>query len=360
MQRKESYIYTGKIDRKILMASLLLTLIGAVGMYAPGYEWNNYNFSSQCMQMVIGLLLLYFVSKINYQYSQKIGKYGVALVVFILCIAYIFFDTYFYDPGWIEINGIELYIPYLLLASGCLCLAEIADFRRMSDINFMFYLYLIAAVIGFTISESWKYLLVFFLVTAGVFFLKFPRSIIGFIAGGIVAVSALILKSRDSILQSERLAAWLNPFEGLDNFSLETSNALYMISSGGLFGQGIGGNTGLLWINPRGIFLVSKIIKDLGWIGALLLIVVFAFFFWKGIEAIMKAPDKKAFYLGASILLVFMIRFMINFMVNLNLLPYIGLTMPFVGGTGQTILIDYVLLGILLNISRFKIERAGD
>lgn len=360
IQRKESYIYTGKIDRKILLAALLLILLGLVGMYDPSDEWNMYYFTRQCAYVVMGLPVFYIISRINYRYMKNLGKYGLAVAFMILCVNYMFFDSDFIHWGWLRIGNVTLPMHYIILVFGCLVLADVSDCRRVSDIDIGFYMSLAAAVAGFILCESWKYLFVFYLVAAGIFFLKFPRSIILFIAVGIVAAAALVIDAQNNIILSERLMAWMDPFESLDNSFVVTANSLYMVSSGGIFGQGIGGDTGLIDIDSSGIFLVAKIIKDMGWMGALLLIMIFAVFFWRGFGIIMKAPDKKAFYLGASVLLVFMFNFMINFMVNLNLLPYIGLPMPFVGGEGKIILFDYILLGVLLNISRFKIERAGD
>lgn len=360
IQRKESYIYTGKIDRKILSAALLLILIGLVGMYDPSDEWNMYHFPRQCAYVVMGIPVFYIISRINYRYMKILGEYGLAEVFLILCVNYMFFDSNLIQWGWFKIGNVTLPMHYIILVFGCLVLADVADYRRVSDIDIGFYLSLAAAVAGFILCESWKYLLVFYLVAAGIFFLKFPRSIILFIAVGIVAAAALIIVAQNNTILLERLMAWIDPFESSDNSFALTANSLYMISSGGIFGQGIGGDTGLIEIDSGGIFLVAKIIKDMGWMGALFLIIIFAFFFWEGVGIIMKAPDKKAFYLGASVLLVFMFMFMINFTVNLNLLPYIGLPMPFVGGESNILLFDYILLGVLLNISRFKIERAGN
>ena len=79
--------------------------------------------------------------------------------------------------------------------------------------------------------------------------------------------------------------------------------------------------------------------------------------FWRIIISITKAPDRIGFYMGLLIFLFFLGRLLCNVMVNLNLIPFVGIHLPF-GGVGSHIaLIDYLLLGVMMSISRHRIER---
>lgn len=130
--------------------------------------------------------------------------------------------------------------------------------------------------------------------------------------------------------------------------------SLYAIGSGGLFGVGLGNSKQkYLYIpEPQNDFIFAIIAEELGFVGCIAIIALFAVFVWRGIVIAMKAPDMFGSLIAVGITTLVAIQAIINIAVVTASIPTTGMALPFFsyGGTALVILLSSV--GILLNISR--------
>lgn len=130
--------------------------------------------------------------------------------------------------------------------------------------------------------------------------------------------------------------------------------SLYAIGSGGLFGEGLGNSKQkYLYIpEPQNDFIFAIIAEELGFVGCIAIIALFAVFVWRGIVIAMKAPDMFGSLIAVGITTLVAIQAIINIAVVTASIPTTGMALPFFsyGGTALVILLSSV--GILLNISR--------
>jgi cell division protein FtsW len=133
-----------------------------------------------------------------------------------------------------------------------------------------------------------------------------------------------------------------------------TRQSLIGLGKGGLLGQGPGQST---WAYshlpiPHKDSIFSILGEELGFLGCIVLLAIFALFLWRGMAIARKAPDPFGYYLANGILLVIACTFFINVGVAVGLLPPTGQPLPFVSYGGSSLVMSLGAVGILLNISR--------
>ncbi len=150
-----------------------------------------------------------------------------------------------------------------------------------------------------------------------------------------------------------RLMAFLNPWADASGAGYQLTQSLLAFGSGGLFGKGLGASQlKLLSLpDPHTDFIFPVIGEELGFIGALGVVLLFVFWGLRGWQVAKKAPDLFGQLLAAGITCWVLIQATINMGVSCGLLPTKGLPLPFVSFGGSSLLITMVAVGILLNIS---------
>lgn len=159
---------------------------------------------------------------------------------------------------------------------------------------------------------------------------------------------------------------WLHPLESFANeitfadgisgkdHAWQTVQSLYAIGSGGLLGQGPGNSRQkhLFLPEPQNDFIFAIFCEEMGWIGAVLVLVLFGLLVWRGYVIAMRAPDKFGCMLAIGLTLQIGIQVAINIAVVSNLLPNTGISLPFFSYGGTSILMLMAQMGVVLSISR--------
>ena len=152
----------------------------------------------------------------------------------------------------------------------------------------------------------------------------------------------------------DRIKVFFDPWSDATGTGYQMIQSLYAIGSGGLFGVGLGNSKQkYLYIpEPQNDFIFAIIAEELGFVGCIAIIALFAVFVWRGIVIAMKAPDMFGSLIAVGITTLVAIQAIINIAVVTASIPTTGMALPFFsyGGTALVILLSSV--GILLNISR--------
>ena len=151
-----------------------------------------------------------------------------------------------------------------------------------------------------------------------------------------------------------RFAVWKDPFVDPRGAGWQNIQSLYAISSGGLFGVGLGNSRQkYLYISePQNDFIFAVVCEELGLVGAVCIILLFTLFVWRGIVISISHPDRFARLVGIGISTQIAYQVILNVCVVTNLIPNTGISLPFfsAGGTSLTVLLAEI--GVLLAISR--------
>ena len=170
-----------------------------------------------------------------------------------------------------------------------------------------------------------------------------------------MALVCVLLFSDKFAYALERIQGWLDPFnppEGVDTW--QTVQSLYAIGSGQLLGVGIGQSRQkyLYLPEPQNDFIFAIICEELGFIGALIVIILFALFIWRGVYISLHARDRFGTMLGLVITFQFGIQAIFNICVVTNTFPNTGISLPFFSYGGTALIMLLAEMGVLLSISR--------
>ena len=134
----------------------------------------------------------------------------------------------------------------------------------------------------------------------------------------------------------------------------QTVQSLYAIGSGGLIGEGFGNSRQkhLFLPEPQNDFIFSVVCEELGWIGAVVIILLFVFFLWRGFVIGMQAPDKFGSLLAIGITTQVGLQVAMNLAVISNSMPNTGISLPFFSYGGSSMIMLLMEMGVMLSISR--------
>ncbi len=380
--KKFSKFLNNKMDYVLVITVLILVSLGVVMVLsasapsALSKTGSSYTyFIKQFGFAVFGIIAMLFVSKIDYRFYKKYywGVYVVSVLVLLLVLVPHLGKEVNGALRWIEIRGLGQFQPSEITKIGLIIFyagylsdhkSELKDFWRGFFKPLIFLA--IPVAILYRIQNHLSVSLVISVITfvmmlmAGVRVLHFVWA---GLAGG-AGLTLLLLKGKiDQIkgvagtsdsFRLDRIKVFFDPWSDATGTGYQMIQSLYAIGSGGLFGVGLGNSKQkYLYIpEPQNDFIFAIIAEELGFVGCIAIIALFAVFVWRGIVIAMKAPDMFGSLIAVGITTLVAIQAIINIAVVTASIPTTGMALPFFsyGGTALVILLSSV--GILLNISR--------
>lgn len=174
---------------------------------------------------------------------------------------------------------------------------------------------------------------------------------------GLVAV-LLVLSVSD--YARVRLDTWLNIDEAdALGSAWQTLQGLYAIGSGGFFGVGLGNSRQKYGYvsQPQNDFIFTIICEELGFIGAVLVVVLFGLLIWRGFRIASRAPDKFTSLAAYGLIAKVALQTVLNIAVVTNSMPNTGISLPFFSSGGTSLILQIFEMGIVLNISRYSYQK---
>jgi len=150
-----------------------------------------------------------------------------------------------------------------------------------------------------------------------------------------------------------RITAFMDPWSDPRGSGFQIIQSWLALGNGGLVGQGIGGSRQKLFYLPESHtdFIFAIVGEELGFVGALAMVALFAVVIWRGLRIGLRAADPFGSYLALGITVLIATQTLVNLGVVTGLLPTKGLPLPFISFGGSALLMTMVATGVLLNIS---------
>lgn len=373
-------IAVGPMDFPFFLIVMILLVMGIIMMFSAGYAWaiakgkagTNY-VSRQLIMALIGLVGMFFASFFDYHWLRKpiiaYGFYAVCIILLILCLV----GPFKYDQGgsyrWVNF-GFVIFQPSELTK-----LAIIILFSYLISVNyskmkyfkygvvpFMLVLGIVAALMMMETHLSGTLIIcaigVILMFVGGTKFSHlFCLGILG--VGAIALILFLLIEVKGVGYFESRILSWTDPFNkaaALDDV-WQTRNSLIAIGSGGLFGLGLGNSRQKFLYLPeaQNDFVFAVVCEELGFIGALMVILLFLLFILRGVHIASKAPDKFGMMLATGLTVQIGLQALLNIAVVTNTIPNTGVSLPFFSYGGTALVMQLVQMGIILNISRQSI-----
>ena len=151
-----------------------------------------------------------------------------------------------------------------------------------------------------------------------------------------------------------RILAFLNPYADPKGFGFHIIQSLIAVATGGITGQGLmEGKQKLFYLpEPHTDFIFAVTAEELGLVGALAVIILFAIFLWRGTRAALRTQDNFGRFLAVGVTSMIVLQAFINISVVLGLMPTKGIPLPFVSYGGSSLFVTLACVGVLLNITK--------
>ncbi len=369
--KRNGIIQSGKLDITFLSLVLILLTIGLVMLFSASYAYsleyygNSYKFIiKQALFAGAGLVALFITSKINYHFWRKISWLVFAGTTAILIMLLILppMVSGMSVKRWFAIGGFSFQPSEIAKFAIVILFSTLiaANQKLMNSWKFILFLF---GVLGFTclLVVLEPHLSATLLIAAiGVVLIYIGglnRKVV--IAGIVLAVAAVVLviitQSTGFISYgADRIKYWLDPWADAKGEGFQTIQSLLAIGSGGVLGRGIGqSRQKYLWVpEPHNDFIFSIVCEELGLIGALLIILIFALLVWRGFTIAMRSNDKFGSLLAIGLTFQVGLQAMLNIWVVTNTIPNTGISLPFFSYGGTSLLILLAEMGIVLSVSR--------
>lgn len=371
-----SSFLNNSVDFTLVITVLLLLSLGLVMVLSASSPTSfqesgkSYNyFVRQLIFAIIGLVAMYFVSKIDYRIYQRFYKQAWWLSVILLLAVLLVGDEAKGAKRWIDIGFTRFQpseiVKFLMIVfyAGILVKNrnELGKFWK-GLVKHMLYL---VPVIVLLILEPHLSTSIVIIITCCVIVLTAGCKFWQFCATGVVAVGGIgslvtILYFASEFFREKfqyaltRIVTFMDPWQDASGTGWQVIQSLYAIGSGGLFGAGLGDSKQkyLYLPEPHNDFIFSVLAEELGFVGCIIVFILFAVFIWRGILIAIKAPDMFGSLVAVGITTLVGVQFLINVAVVTSSMPATGMQLPFFsyGGTALCILLCEV--GVLLSISR--------
>jgi cell division protein FtsW len=159
----------------------------------------------------------------------------------------------------------------------------------------------------------------------------------------------------------KRLLAFTDPWKYAQAEGYQVVQSLIAVGSGGVHGLGFAQGRQKMFFLPfaHSDFIFAVVGEELGMVGALIVVMIFALFLWRGLRAALNAPDRFGMLLGIGIVVSIVVQAMFNISVVLSLVPNKGIPLPFISYGGSSLVPTLFSVGLLLNISQYAGSGSG-
>ena len=318
----------------------------------------------QLLYAAMGLGAMWMASRVDYHIYHKLAWPLLALSL-VLLTAVLFMPEYNGCKRWLVLPGLGTLQPseiakfavVLVFAHIIALNHDRMDSFAVGVVPFALVLGVVAVLMLLEPHLSGTMLLLFIgLVLMYVGGTRLVYLLITIGGGGAAAAFLIFFKG----YERERIDVWLDPFAVFSSgkagkdMAWQTVQSLYAIGSGGLMGQGLGNSRQkhLFLPEPQNDFIFAIVCEELGFIGAVIIIVLFALLVWRGFMIGMKAPDKFGSMLAIGLTAQVGIQVVFNMAVVTNTIPNTGISLPFFSSGGTSLMMLLGEMGIVLSVSR--------
>ncbi|MDO5490851.1 MAG: putative lipid II flippase FtsW [Bacillota bacterium] len=151
-----------------------------------------------------------------------------------------------------------------------------------------------------------------------------------------------------------RITNFTDPFQDMYGEGYQVAQSLLALGSGGLTGVGLGRSVqkSLYLPEPQNDFILAIIGEELGFIGVIVLLIVYCLLIWRGMRIALRAPDQFGMLLASGVVMMVAIQVILNVAVVTASMPATGINLPFISYGGNGLLMFMFSAGVLLNISK--------
>ena len=362
-----------RVDITFLILLLLLLAVGlgmlysassAQSQYDTGYLSATRYLQKQGACALIGLAAMAAMSKISVDvwYRMAWPLYGLSIGLLLLVL--VFGQSVNGARRWISIAGLQFQPSEVAKFTMILLFARLTKHYGRQARKFRygvlgFGMALLGILIPLALEKHLSAIMLMGAVAVVMMFVAgtHPKWLLAGFAAAVVFVAVYVTFMGYA---GDRVTAWLHPEADPSDTGYQILQSLYAIGSGGVLGLGLGRSRQKYLYLPfqYNDYIFAIICEELGFLGALLIIVLFMALILRGYWIALQAPDRFATVLAAGLTTLIAVQTVLNLCVVTNILPSTGIALPFFSYGGTALAVNLGEMGILLGISRMR-DRAS-
>ena len=370
-RRKTSSDY---YDYNLVAVIVLLTCFGLIMLYSTSsymaelnYGDDMYYFKKQAVISVACIIIALVISRIDYHiltfFTTPLYLMAILLMVLVKTPLGVSANG---ARRWLKIGPIQFQPSEIAKIAVIICLSymivqmgkQVRTLKACMVLGSMGGLLALIAYVG---TENLSTAIIIFCITAGLIFVAHPelKPFLIIIAIGVVLIIGFVIlltvtMDTSSSFRIRRILVWLHPEDYASGEGYQTIQALYAIGSGGFLGRGLGNSIQKLGSVPeaQNDMIFSIVCEELGIVGGLIVIFLFAYLLYRLFFIAQNAPDMFGSLMVTGIFIHIALQVILNIGVVLNLLPNTGITLPFISYGGTSILFLMAEMGLALSVAR--------
>ena len=354
------------VDRWLFTITLLLVFIGLVMVFSASAVMAKERYGSgyffllrQLSWATAGLLAMALAMKIDYRhYKQPALVFSILGLTSVMLISVFFLDRAHHTHRWIHWGPFSFQPSEMAKPALILFLAFFLEnrTRAMNDwrntllpaiVPTLVFIALIVFQPDLGTAIACAAITTCILFVAG---MQMQYLFYAFLA----SLPALYLLIFRVAYRRARILAFLDPYSDPQGRGFHIIQSLIAVSTGGITGVGLmEGKQKLFYLpEPHTDFIFAVTAEELGLVGALAIVLLFAIFLWRGIRTALRTQDRFGRLLAVGITSMIVVQAFINISVVLDLMPTKGIPLPFVSYGGSSLFFALASVGVLLNISK--------
>ena len=359
----------GTVDLPFMLLTLLLLAIGIVMLLSASFAGAYYDekgtggdptyyFTRQLMFAALGLFAMYFATRFPLVFYRRLSKGVMTTALVLLVVVAVIGLVGGGARRWIGVGSITIQPSEIAKLAVVLTFSDMICRRRnkMSELRegFIPFCVILAVLAGLVALQPHL---------SGAIIIAAVGMIMLFLGGArikwfVVILLPLILLAAGLVVlfphASSRIVVWLNPLEDPLGDGWQVAQSLYAIGSGGLMGLGLGQSRQKYLYLPEehNDFIFSVICEELGFIGALLILALFALLIMRGYWLAMHAQNKFDFLVCSGLTSLLAMQVILNVAVVTSLVPCTGISLPFFSYGGSALIMQLGEMGLILSMSR--------
>lgn len=357
----------GQMDLPFAMLVIIISAVGLIMMFSASYasslqdyDSSTYLFLRQGLFAVLGVAVMFLVARMDYQYFRILSVPFMLIAIALLVLVAI--------PGigvvrngarrWIELGFFQVQPSEIAKLAVIMCFSAMISVYKDRMKTFRYgivpFVAILGVIAGLMALEPHLSGIVLIVCVGGA--LMFAGGVqwgwFAGVAGVGVAAGALLIKLMP--YAQERIEIWRNPFIDPRGKGFQPIQSLYAIGSGGLFGLGLGKSRQKYLYLPEehNDFVFAIVCEELGLIGAILILLLFAALIMRGYWIAIHSRDRFGSLMVTGVTTLLALQVFFNVAVVTNLFPVTGVSMPFFSYGGSALLIQLAEMGIVLAVSR--------
>ncbi len=355
-------------DVPFLAVTLILLAIGLAMLFSAGYAdalesyKDSYHYiSRQLLFAAIGLVGMLILSFTSYKFYRRLAWIFYFLCVILLIAVLIFGKGA--QKRWLNIGGFQFQPSEFAKVSVVLVLADYISRNRDKMGKFVSGIIIPLIILGVpTVLVLVETHLsgAILIASIGIAMMiaggcKIRQLLIP--AGGLGAIVMFAIMSVEYI--RERIVSFIEGNSDVLGAGYQVNQSLISIGSGGLFGLGYGKSRQKYYFmpEPQNDFIFSIVCEELGWIGAVVILSLFAFLIWRGIRIALHAPNTFTSLVVVGIITKLAVQVIFNVAVVTGSVPATGISLPFFSYGGTALVVLLAEIGLILYISRFAVYK---